>query len=130
TTVVGPMQLHLLDEDKFATADPVGKLILVEDDLKAGTLWPDSQLKKLSERSLLRGERKFTHPFSFMNNAVPIVVGNSVPRMRDSSLATAERLQVFRFDHAFRDGPGHYPTRWAETLLGEIFNHELPGIVN
>jgi len=129
-TVVGPMQLHLLDDDKFASADPVGKLILVEDDLKAGMLWPDSQLKKLSERSLLRGERKNAHPFSFMNNAVPIVIGNSVPRMRDNSLATAERLQVFRLEHAFRDGVGRYPQKWAEDLVGGIFKDELAGIVN
>jgi putative DNA primase/helicase len=128
---VGPMDLHLFNDDKFASADPVGKLVLIEDDMKVGTLWPDGPLKKLSERSLLRGERKGKQGFAFINNSVPVVLGNSVARVRDGSLATAERIQAFRFEHSFKEGnEAPYDKATAERLFGAVLGAELPGVVN
>jgi P4 family phage/plasmid primase-like protien len=127
---VGVMHLKEFKDNRFATADPVGKNILVEDDLDVGTLWPDGQLKKMSERALLRAEPKHVQAFSFVNNAVPIILGNNVAYVRDPSLATAERIQAFKFERSFKDGTPPYDLATAERLFKAVLGDELPGVLN
>jgi len=60
-----------------------------------------------------------------MNNAVPIVIGNSVPACAITRSQLLSVYQVFRLEHAFRDGVGRYPQKWAEDLVGGIFKDEF-----
>jgi P4 family phage/plasmid primase-like protien len=135
TEVVAPIDVAKLDADRWATSSLAGKLIALDDDLKYGSTWPDSQMKKLSEQKLIDAEFKGKDKFRLINRAIPIVLTNTIPYFRDTTLAIKERLQVIHFPHSFKDPKGNPPddpyTRTNATrLLGAVFEHELPGVLN
>ena len=60
-------------DERFAIGSLFGKLLFVDDDVRAGTKLPDGALKKISEAKRLTGEHKFKPAFSFVNRAFPIM---------------------------------------------------------
>ena len=75
-----------LEEARFAVGNLLGKLVFVDDDVRAGAKLPDGILKKLSEAKLLTGEQKFKPAFSFVNRAFPILLCSNLPSLADLSL--------------------------------------------
>jgi putative DNA primase/helicase len=65
-------RIEELEEARFAIGGLFGKLVFVDDDVRAGAKLPDGALKKISEAKLLTGEQKFKPAFSFVNRAFPI----------------------------------------------------------
>ena len=55
-----------------------GKLLFVDDDVRAGAKLPDGALKKISEAKLLTGEHKFKPAFTFVNRAFPMLLCNNL----------------------------------------------------
>lgn len=106
------------------TSSLVGKLMLLDDDLKAHTLLPDGWLKKLSEAKLLSADPKFAQPFEFIARAIPVILTNPWPSTADLSEGLRRRVQVFDLQHVLTDAekdPNH---------LRIIRACELPGILN
>jgi putative DNA primase/helicase len=62
-----------LEEARFGIGSLFGKLLFVDDDVRAGAKLPDGALKKISEAKLLTGEHKFKPAFSFVNRALPVL---------------------------------------------------------
>jgi P4 family phage/plasmid primase-like protien len=106
----------------FTTA-LVGKLMLLDDDLKAHTILPDDWLKKLSEAKLLTADPKFGQTFEFIARAIPVILTNPWPATSDLSEGLRRRVQVFEFTHILTDAekdPSHLRT---------IRSFEMPGIL-
>jgi len=101
-----------------------GKRLLLDDDLDTGHALPDGLLKKYSERKLLSGSYKHGQVFNFVNRAVPLLLCNNPPRLKDMSKGLRRRLQVFPFQRSFSEHE-------ADTgLFDRIIQRELSGILN
>ena len=74
-----------LEEARFTIGNLLGKLVFIDDDVRAVAKLPDGILKKLSEGKLLTGEQKFKPAFGFVNRAFPILLCNNLPSLADLS---------------------------------------------
>ena len=128
TELVGPDFVHSgrvddLDE-RFAVGSLFGKLLFVDDDVRAGTKLPDGALKKISEAKRLTGEHKFKPAFSFVNRAFPIMLFNNLPSLADLSHGMMRRLHVVPFDRTFEE------SEIDRHLFDRIIQNELSGVLN
>ena len=78
-----------------------GKLLLVDDDLDTGLALPDGMLKKLSESKSMSGSFKNGQVFNFNSRAVPMMLCNNLPYLKDLSKGMRRRLQVLPFKRSF-----------------------------
>ena len=128
TELVGPDFVHSGRVDdldgRFAVGSLFGKLLFVDDDVKAGAKLPDGALKKISEAKRLTGEHKFKPAFSFVNRAFPIMLCNNLPSLADLSHGMMRRLHVIPFDHTFEE------TEVDRHLFDRIIQNELSGVLN
>jgi P4 family phage/plasmid primase-like protien len=92
-----------LERNQFAIGNLFGKLLFIDDDIKAGTKLPDGTLKKISEAKTLTGERKFKDPFEFKSRAFPILLCNNIPSLSDLSHGMMRRLRVVHFSRIFKE---------------------------
>ena len=128
TELVGPDFVHSgrvedLDE-RFAVGSLFGKLLFVDDDVRAGTKLPDGALKKISEAKRLTGEQKFKPAFSFVNRAFPIMLCNNLSSLADLSHGMMRRLHVVPFDRTFEE------SEIDRHLFDRIIQNELAGVLN
>jgi P4 family phage/plasmid primase-like protien len=119
--LVSATKVETLENNRFAIGGLLGKLMLLDDDVKSGAKLPDGLLKVLSEAKLLTGERKYGQPFNFVGLAVPVLLCNGVPSLADLSHGMLRRLMVVRFKEQFENDP---------TVFERIWGKELPGILN
>ena len=110
--------------NKHAFADLPGKLAVLDDDLKARTVLPDSTLKKLSENKSLQANPKNRATFRFYNTAICLIASNHWPATRDLTHGLRRRAYVFRFDRIFEQHEID-PDRARKIVDGE-----LSGVLN
>ena len=127
--LIGPGQIYSgrvddLEKNQFSIGNLFGKLVFIDDDIKAGTKLPDGTLKKISEAKTLTGERKFKDPFEFKSRAFPILLCNNIPSLADLSYGMMRRLQVVPFAQIFKE---HETDR---QLFERIAANELSGVLN
>ena len=127
--LIGPGQIYSgrvddLEKNQFSIGNLFGKLMFIDDDIKAGTKLPDGTLKKISEAKTLTGERKFKDPFEFKSRAFPILLCNNIPSLADLSYGMMRRLQVVPFARIFKE---HETDR---QLFERIAANELSGVLN
>ncbi|RDV04518.1 phage/plasmid primase, P4 family [Undibacter mobilis] len=113
-----------LADSRFAMGDLLGKLLFIDDDVKAGARLPDGVLKTISEEKPVTGEPKYGKPFSFVVRSVPVLLCNNVPTLADLSYGMLRRLVVIPFDRRFK-GKDRDPQ-----LLMKITEGEMSGILN
>lgn len=100
------------------------KLMLLDDDVDAGTLLPDGFLKKTSEQKLMTGQHKHKDPFQFICLAVPVMLANSYPALKDLSYGVQRRMMVIPFLRTFKKKD------IKTDLFDEIWDTEASGILN
>ncbi len=136
-TALATFLARMLGKDRIA-AMPVGKLanspfmlghlaskrLFLDDDVAVGTVLPDGLLKTISEAKVVTGESKYREPFEFENRAVPLLLCNAVPELRDISHGFHRRLVVIPFDRRFS------PAEVDKTLFSRIAATEMPGVLN
>ena len=83
TDLVMYARIETLETNRFAIGSLLGKTLLVDDDVKAGTRLPDGELKKISEPKVLTGERKHGPTFNFTVRTVPVLICNNPPSIAD-----------------------------------------------
>ena len=113
-----------LDEARFGIGSLFGKLLFVDDDVRAGAKLPDGALKKISEAKLLTGEHKFKPAFSFVNRAFPILLCNNLPSLADLSPGMMRRIHVLPFGRTFKQ------SEIDRGLFDRIIKDELSGVLN
>ena len=116
--------INQIEGNRFAIAGLVGKLALIDDDVKSGSLFPDGMLKKLSEEKLLTAERKHKDQFNFVCRVVPVLLCNNMPSITDMSPGMKRRLVVFKFENEIKEKDQDL------TLLDRIRERELAGVLN
>jgi putative DNA primase/helicase len=121
--LVAYFRIENLENNRFAIGSLLGKTVLVDDDVKAGTRLPDGELKKISEPKILTGERKHGPVFNFTIRTVPVLICNNVPSVADLSWGMQRRLMVIPFDRTFKEDADL-------DLFLKIWATELPGVLN
>jgi putative DNA primase/helicase len=127
--LVSAQRIDNLDKHRFASASLLGKLLLVDDDVRAGIRLPDGELKKISEAKPITGEHKYGPTFEFVVRSVPVLLCNNTASLADVSHGMARRLMVLPFDRTFRDDadPTLFPTIW-ETEMAGVLNRSINGL--
>ena len=121
--LVAYFRIENLETNRFAIGSLLGKVMLVDDDVKAGTRLPDGELKKISEPKVLSGEHKHGAMFNFTIRTVPVLICNNVPSIADLSLGMQRRLMVIPFGRTFNKDAD-------PDLFSKIWASELPGVLN
>ena len=81
--------------DAHDTAGLVGKLLLLDEDMAAGTLLPDGFLRLVSEEKQITVNPKHKGVFDFICRALPFIICNSWPSVRDHTGAIERRALVW-----------------------------------
>jgi putative DNA primase/helicase len=124
TSLVEAQRVDNLDKNRFAIGNLFGKLLFVDDDVRAGARHPDGILKTISEAKEVTGEEKYKPPFNFTVRTVPVLLCNNIPSLADLSHGMSRRLQVIPFDRRFTDDDKD------SALFDRIWSNELPGVLN
>jgi putative DNA primase/helicase len=114
--------LQSLSGSHFAAADLWGRLANICDDIPRRAIRDTSAFKMATGGSLMRGERKFQHPFSFVNTAKLLFSCNTLPQVDDPTSAFWRRWKVIEFPVSFIGR--------EDRDLPEKLRDELPGILN
>ncbi|SIG37716.1 phage/plasmid primase, P4 family, C-terminal domain [Mycobacteroides abscessus subsp. abscessus] len=125
--LVGPgatsgMKMQDLESDQFAIADLYGKRINVDADVSDEYVPSVSNLKRLTGRDPITANLKYGKRFTFINQALPVFSGNTLPTVGERSRAFMARVVPVSFPHSKE---GHED----ESLPGRL-EDELPGILN
>ncbi|WP_114184503.1 phage/plasmid primase, P4 family [Microvirga aerophila] len=124
TELVSAIRVEDLGNSRFTVGSLLGKLLLLDDDVRAGIKLPDGELKKLSEEKVVTGERKFGQPFTFTVLTVPILLCNNPPSLADLSHGMMRRLMVIPFKRTFTE------QEIDRDLFERISASELSGVLN
>ena len=87
--------------DRFKTAQLVGKLANIGDDIGDEFIANPAVFKKLCSGNAITVERKGSDPFDFSNYSKLLFSANSIPRIKDKSGAVISRLVIIPFDARF-----------------------------
>ncbi|MBN7493062.1 DUF3854 domain-containing protein [Mycobacteroides abscessus subsp. abscessus] len=125
--LVGPgatsgMTMQDLESDQFAIADLYGKRINIDADVSDEYVPSVSNLKRLTGRDPITANLKYGKRFTFINQALPVFSGNTLPTVGERSRAFMSRVVPVSFPHS-KEGSED------ETLPGRL-EAELPGILN
>jgi P4 family phage/plasmid primase-like protien len=124
TAQVQAQRVEELEKNRFAMGSLLGKLLFLDDDVRAGARLPDGILKTISEAKEVTGENKYKPPFNFVVRTVPMLLCNNVPSLADVSHGMLRRLTVIPFDRIFTDKDKD------SDLFERIWSNELPGVLN
>jgi putative DNA primase/helicase len=127
--LVSAQRIENLDKHRFAATSLVGKLLLVDDDVRAGIRLPDGELKKISEAKPITAEYKYGPSFEFVVRSVPVLLCNNNASLADVSYGMSRRLMVLPFDRTFRKDadPTRFPTIWKTEMAG-VLNRSIDGL--
>jgi P4 family phage/plasmid primase-like protien len=128
--LVSLIRVEQLSTNRFAVGSLLGKMLLVDDDVRSGIKLPDGELKKLSKGKVQTGERKHGPTFNFTVLTVPILLCNNVPSLSDLSQGMLRRLMVIPFNRTFSEREMDrdlFPQIWASELPG-VLNHAIAGL--
>lgn len=110
--------------NNHATANLVGKLLVLDDDADVNAFLPESALKKLSESKLLEANPKAKDAFTFRSTATPVVLINDWPRVKDLSWGMLRKAFIMPFKRSFDELEMDLNRRH------KIVKNELPGVLN
>lgn len=103
--------------DRFKTAQLVGKLANIGDDIGDEFIANPAVLKKLASGNPITVEEKGKAPFEFSNYAKLLFSANSIPRIKDKSGAVQSRLIIVPFDARFSPTDEDYDPYIKDKLI-------------
>jgi putative DNA primase/helicase len=96
--------------DRFKTAELMGKLANIGDDIDDEFIKTTAIFKKVVSGDKLNAERKGQDPFDFAPYAKQMFSANTLPRIKDKSGAVIDRLIIVPFNASFsRNDPDFDP---------------------
>ena len=118
---VSSVTLHALAENRFASANLVGKMLNTAADLSSQHVEDLAVFKMVTGGDRLTAERKGQQHFQFINQAMLLFSANTIPSVGESSTAYLERIKPFEFGTSFAglEDPG----------VEDALLQELPGIL-
>lgn len=121
---VAAMPVSKLASNHFMLGHLADKSLFLDDDVASGTVLPDGVLKTISEAKTVTGEPKHRDAFEFQVRALPLMLCNDVPHLRDTSYGFRRRLMVIPFERRFEEAEAD------RTLFPHIREKELSGVLN
>lgn len=114
TRMLGDENISALDladlGTQFRTAEIVGKLANIGDDIGDEFIKNPAVFKKVVSGDRVTVERKGVDPFYFSNYAKLLFSANDIPRIKDKSGAVLDRLIIIPFNATFdKNAPGFDP---------------------
>lgn len=130
---VSTLDIHTLEDDKFATASLVGKLANVHHDLSRKQLESTSRFKTLVSGDPISGEKKFKDGFTFRPFARLVFSANEFPRSEDKTNAYFRRLIFVEFPNTFSGAAAEildYDKVLAQTpgFMSALLNRGIAGL--
>ncbi|HIE29270.1 TPA: hypothetical protein EYP66_18520, partial [Candidatus Poribacteria bacterium] len=98
---VSSKSLQELVEDRFATSELYGKMANLFADIPDKALKNTGIFKMLTGGDMLEAQRKFQHPFKFVNYAKLIFSANKLPETYDETDAFFRRWIIINFPNKF-----------------------------
>ena len=123
-------EIGAMGKDANSRGPLAGRYMLLDDDVKTGTVIDDGMLKKISEGKLMSGSMKYGQEFSFLYRAAPVLIFNNSPKLADISDGMRRRLNILPFKRKFsdtEDDPLVFERIWHDELSG-VLNHILGGM--
>ncbi len=111
------------NSNSHLSAGLVGKLILMDDDVRAGTVLAEDVLKAYSETKALTVNPKFQAPYETKVHVTPLLLANNRVLMLDRSHGMWRRLNVVPFLANLE------PLKKSK-LPHQVVDRELPGVLN
>lgn len=113
------------ERNRFAVAELHGKMANIYPDLTSRALYETGKFKALTGGDMLTVERKFGHPFEFVNFSKQMFSANTLPETKDYTRAFFRRWVIINFPNVF-EGEDANPK-----LLKELTTPaELSGLLN
>ncbi|MFW2490984.1 DNA primase family protein [Clostridium chromiireducens] len=106
-------------EQRFKTADIVGKLANIGDDISNNYMPDNAKFKKLVTGESLIVERKGKDPFEIRNFGKLIFSANEIPRVNDTSDGLTRRLIIVPFNARFSSNDPDYDPYIKDKLMKE-----------
>lgn len=106
-------------EQRFKTADIVGKLANIGDDISNNYMPDNAKFKKLVTGETLIVERKGKDPFEIRNFGKLIFSANEIPRVNDTSDGLSRRLIIVPFNARFSSKDPDYDPFIKDKLMTE-----------
>ena len=127
-TLLGDNNTSALDiqelGERFKTAELVGKLANIGDDIGDEFIPNPSIFKKLVSGDRLNAEYKGQNPFDFNNYAKLLFSANAIPRIKDKTGAVLDRLIIVPFDATFsKDDPDFDPYIKYKLITPEVMEY-------
>lgn len=122
-------RISKMEDNPFKIGGLDGKLLLLDDDVDEGSCLEDGFLKKISEEKLMTGQHKHKPLFEFFSRAVPVMLANNYPAIKDLSYGVQRRLLIIPFKRQFRKeeiNPDLFDQIWAQEASG-ILNRFVEG---
>ncbi len=104
--------------DRFKTAEMVGKLANIGDDIGDEFIANPAIFKKLVTGERVSVERKGSDPFEFNNYSKLIFSANDIPRIKDKTGAVLDRLVIVPFNAKFTVDKSGYKQNIRSDLVG------------
>jgi putative DNA primase/helicase len=126
---VSHVALQDLSENRFQSAELLGKLANIFADLDERAITSSTHFKMLTTGDPITAERKFGQPFKFKNYARMLFSANRMPHSRDRSYAFYRRWIIIPFTRTFSDTSEDKTLKPDKNLREKLYK-ELPGIFN
>ena len=104
-------------EQRFKTAEIVGKLANIGDDISNNYMPDNAKFKKLVTGETLLVERKGKDPFEIKNFGKLIFSANEIPRVNDTSVGLSRRLIIVPFNAKFSSKDKDYDPFIKDKLM-------------
>lgn len=104
-------------ESRFKTAEVVGKLANIGDDISSSYMPDNAKFKKLVTGETLLVERKGKDPFEINNFGKLIFSANEIPRVNDTSAGLTRRLIIVPFNAKFSSKDKDYDPFIKDKLM-------------
>lgn len=104
--------------DRFKTAEMVGKLANIGDDIGDEFIANPAIFKKLVTGERVSVERKGSDPFEFNNYSKLIFSANDIPRIKDKTGTVLDRLVIVPFNAKFTVEKSGYKQNIRSDLVG------------
>ncbi|MGI8643202.1 MAG: DNA primase family protein, partial [Thermomicrobiales bacterium] len=127
---VSNVSLHQLQENRFAVAELLGKLVNSSGDLDSRAVRGSDVFKQLTGGDALYAERKHAQPFSFTPIALPIFSANQHPPSVDLSEGWFARWLVVPMERSFAgvEDPGLTAKLTSPDELSGLLNLAVVGL--
>jgi P4 family phage/plasmid primase-like protien len=128
TNNISSVSLQMLEANRFASYQLIGKLANICADLPSEDLFSTSVFREITGKDGISVERKYHQPFTYFPFTRLIFSANDPPQSKDATDAFFDRWLVLEFTNIFRNTPREKDRSLLDAEL--TAPEELSGVLN